>query len=583
VSFYKPVIWTRVLIGLPLLLAAYLIFSFFFSRHYKALMASKMPGWVLVATDSLYHVYFDDLRINLINQHVTITGVTLWPDEDRLAVLRSQGRAPDELYRFHIPRLQLRGISWGKLRRDSSISLRRLLVWQPVVHIIADAQPSDILPEIASKPALKRISAARIEILDPELLYEHRSGARPFSCFLKNGSIKLDHWELRPGHKDTSGFFYARGGSLQLDTISYTVTGSLYRGSAAGLHFATNTRKLTFENLRITPTMSIDSFYRKVGHQQDIYTFSVAELGVYRLNWQQLLAGRMLAADSISMDKAGFEVYFSRMPPVNTESRLGNFPNQMLQRAGLPINIGRLRLSNGQLRYTELSQQTQRTASLSFSQLNGTVEHISNMPELTKEPYAIALASARLEHQTEVQARFVFSLTDTLGGFRLTARMRNLHADQISDQAKALALAEIRSLHVTELGFDIKGNERMARGRYDMRYEDLRLNLQKLDTNTLRMNDRLLLSFIANQLVIYPQNPMPGQPPRIVSNTIIRNPSRSFFSLIWQGLYEGVGKIAVRDPEMIELIKRSKERKEQRRLRRAKRQQTAFTELATRK
>jgi hypothetical protein len=82
--------------------------------------------------------------------------------------------------------------------------------------------------------------------------------------------------------------------------------------------------------------------------------------------------------------------------------------------------------------------------------------------------------------------------------------------------------------------------------------------VQKLDERGGKMRDRPLLSFLANKILLYPANPMPGEATRTATTAIRRQPNRSFFNLIWSNIYEGIKATAIRNTELAKAINQKK-------------------------
>jgi len=82
--------------------------------------------------------------------------------------------------------------------------------------------------------------------------------------------------------------------------------------------------------------------------------------------------------------------------------------------------------------------------------------------------------------------------------------------------------------------------------------------LQKVDSSgdKRKLNDKPLVSFLANNLVIYSDNPMQGDSVRSVNTYLKRDPQKSFFSLIWKNIYQGLEKTVVKNKKIEELAKK---------------------------
>jgi hypothetical protein len=87
------------------------------------------------------------------------------------------------------------------------------------------------------------------------------------------------------------------------------------------------------------------------------------------------------------------------------------------------------------------------------------------------------------------------------------------------------------------LKFDYKGNNKMIGGNFYFKYTDMNVNF--LNKNTGK--ERKLLSGIANLFV---KNNSKGEPDHVEVEKE-RDPKKSFFNTLWQGIMEGLKKYLI--------------------------------------
>ena len=67
-----------------------------------------------------------------------------------------------------------------------------------------------------------------------------------------------------------------------------------------------------------------------------------------------------------------------------------------------------------------------------------------------------------------------------------------------------------------------------------------------------------VLSFVANQVALFPANPMPDKEVRSVSTYVKRDAYKDFFNLIWKNIYQGARNTALRTPDLVNNLKEKK-------------------------
>src|SRR5699024_2120977 len=140
------------------------------------------------------------------------------------------------------------------------------------------------------------------------------------------------------------------------------------------------------------------------------------------------------------------------IPPNGNISKVGHFPNQLVQHFGFKTNVKTVTIQNGHFSYTEKNAYTLREGNFSIESINGSASHISNMPgQLQTDHNSTIKLQGKFMNQSPMTATFLLDLTDTAGGFSVTGEQTNLDAEDVHDMVKALALADLQSMHISSI------------------------------------------------------------------------------------------------------------------------------------
>jgi hypothetical protein len=556
----------RIVVGISLvILLAIGGFSLYVSQHYKRILKERLPGWIAKTTDSCYFISVRDVSINILTRRVTVYDVKVWPDSAHLKELDDRGLAPAQAFHIHVPKVEVTNIMWENVLADQSLDVGKVIVWQPKVIMTAFKKDSAQLAQDSVKKAarketktayVQKVSAQQIEILQPDVTY-HFGGADSFFLYLKGGKIELNDWSFDRDNKTvTNRFLYAKTATIITDSMLYDVPNGLYSFSTGQISFGSDQRHVEIEKLSFKPKVSKDEFYRRTGHQKEIYTMDFPKVAFAGFDWQSMMTGKKLIVDTAYITDPNLDIYLSRMYPATNESKLGKYPHQLLNKLKMPVNIQTLVLKNGNFKYTEVSDKTHMPGTLNFNDISGNITNITNIDSLQaiNKNCTIALAG-KFMHRSPMTATFNLLLTDKAGFFTVDGTLKDLDADEVNAQAKALAMAEIKSFHLSRMDMHVQGNEKAGSGSFTLLYTDLDVDLKKKDEDTKQLKSKKLLSFMANTLLIYPSNPMPEKEMRKVNTSIPRDPHKSFFSLIWKNIFQGAQRTALRNPGLIESIK----------------------------
>jgi hypothetical protein len=223
----------------------------------------------------------------------------------------------------------------------------------------------------------------------------------------------------------------------------------------------------------------------------------------------------------------------------------------------MPLSIRSINLWNNTVRYSETNSKTGATGTLEFNYLRGGIYNVSNRPEeIARKPICRALISGKFMHRIDIAGVFDFALDSRKGAFSMMGRVRGLDAAQIRGPVRALAMADVTSLRIPDARMRIAGNEDSTWGHFTILYNNLKLKLNKWSEHDSDVHSRVFLSFLANKLLLYSDNPMPGEQLRSVVTGVPRGNIRSFFPMLWKNIFQACMLTAIRDEGALDIVKR---------------------------
>jgi hypothetical protein len=221
---------------------------------------------------------------------------------------------------------------------------------------------------------------------------------------------------------------------------------------------------------------------------------------------------------------------------------MGQFPNQLLMKLPVHLDIAQLRLRNLDLSYEEFNPASQQSGTIYLDNATLDMHHVSNLPNRT-EPITVK-ATALFMHRLPIQADFSFDRVDYRSG-AFTAKIRSdvpFGGDLVNPFAVPLGLTRIEKGSLKTLSADIKGNQSEANGKVTITYNNLKLALLEKDRSTKPMDKKDVTTFLANVFVLKKDNPRNGQAPRQEMAEFKRDPNGGFFKLVWKTMLVGALK-----------------------------------------
>lgn len=537
-----------------LVLAAIIAGIFFYLRQHKLqdfepVIKEKLSKLVLDASHGLYHLEIGELHADVITSKITLVNAHLRPDTLVYAQMEKIQKAPNDLFDVTISQLSINDIVPADFIANKAINLGRLFINKPVVTVMHKKQPYN-LPDIDSNKTVyqqiqKDISSIKIDTLILQNIdFIHINKTK------KNKETRLSNVKVvfsdilvdSSSQFDRERVLFAKNCLINLKDYKLNTSDSLYRFAVGDIDVQTKPQIMQLKKVQFVPRISVNNFYRKVGHQQDRFELSFNEVNFIKIDWWDMLAEESFLVDKVQLQNGSLKVYNDKSQPIDARSKVGKYPHQLLMKLPVLLKVNTLAINNLDLSYTELNPKSGKKGTLYFDNIDGLITNITNDPDEIKHNKFIKVAAkATFMKHVQVKAGFLFDLTKHKNGnFTVTASMGALKGQALNDITVPLGLLKINSIDIKGLDVSMKGDNYKANGTVKLLYNDLNITALKAADDTLKK--RGLLSFIANNFVIKKENPMSGRPVRIESAYFQRNIQRSFFNLVWKTIFTGAGK-----------------------------------------
>jgi len=219
----------------------------------------------------------------------------------------------------------------------------------------------------------------------------------------------------------------------------------------------------------------------------------------------------------------------------------------------MPISIDTVRVIDGQLDYTELSNKTKREGTVPLRNLDLMLINITNIPHrILQHKECLAMLRASLFGSSLI-SRMQFYLDNPSGAF--TARLKGgaMDGKKLNPITIPIASMEIESLNLGKADIQLHFDGHQAKSDLTFLYNDLDLKILKV-TDEKELKGKGLLSFLLNKALLYPANPLPSAQVRSISTTIMRQPDQSFFNLLWSSIRKGALLTAGRNEKIADMV-----------------------------
>lgn len=298
-------------------------------------------------------------------------------------------------------------------------------------------------------------------------------------------------------------------------------------------------RSMSIAGLSLIPVLSESGFAAHHPFQKDRYEVAMNNIEMDGIEMDDIFR-RALIANNLNVANTMVRIFRDMNRPVDTVSKMGNYPSQLLEKLGIPISI---RSAQFPLMSVEYREKRKKNGAIGTIRLENTDLHIANVTnipsEISKNNVLSVSFTSDIQGSIALKGTLAFSLGSKKGDFRMNGTIGSYNAPSLNHISVPMAMIRVNSGHVDGIRFDFSGDDFGAGGNMVMKYRNLKIDvLKKRDKYSDTLKKRGLLTLIAN-MAITDENPKDGNL-REVNVRYERNPRKSFFNLIWKTLFTGM-------------------------------------------
>ncbi len=333
-------------------------------------------------------------------------------------------------------------------------------------------------------------------------------------------------------------FEYSKEVEIRCNKVLLNSKSNDYTSSLNDIIINTRRKNLRIGSFNIKPHLGEADFASKSEYQRDRYDVSLSGIELKGINLENLLNEKVIA-DELVVKKTTALIYRSLEKPLKKESKVGNYPSQLLKRIDLPIDITKATFYNTLVEYKEKEKLSDSTGKVQFDNTLLTVDNITNISSSLKENDQLKISfRTKALGSIPVRGTFQFRINDTAGNFIAKGSVQSFDADLLNKIAIPMALVRINTGTIDDINFEFKGDNLGAGGPMVMKYHDFKVDVLKKDEESNEVKKKGLMSLFAN-IIIINNNPRNGEL-RKVEPYYKRDINKSFFNLVWKTMFTGI-------------------------------------------
>ncbi len=523
----------------------------------RPLVIAKMQELVKDGSGGLYNLSIGKINAELSSSAFDVMNASLVPDSAALAALNAAKKAPDDVFKISFDTLHITGISLADFLHKKDITLDTIYIRHPVVETFHDPKPYNAQQrkQDSSKTVYQKlqkqfnsIAINAIEVSNGTIV-NTTVGKKNAKQKINDISLRLEKFLFDSSTQfDNNRFFFARDLALSSRNYLARTPDSLYTFKVDEVSIAATKHSIVLNGVALLPRGDKPEFEKKAKTIKDMFTLRLPKVVFNDVNWQQLMNNHCFVAASATVDDATLSDYLDRTLPHSGNFTADDFPQQLLMRVPVKVNIQRLNIHNFAVNYQELSPESKQVGEADFSKITGTITNVTNMPSIIQKDHSsVATATGLFMGKVAMKATIVFDLSkQSNGGFSSDVHADSINKETINPLANALGLFDVKSGMAHKGTAHVQGNNLSATATGTVWYNDLTISMLKKDKKDNSLKKKAIFSFIANTFVVKKNNPDNGKAVRSATVDLQRDHKYgSFFNFVWGAIRKALIKIMV--------------------------------------
>jgi hypothetical protein len=515
----------------------------------KPLLSKRLKTAVLVSTDSLYYLDFEDISYEIITGRATVSGVVLRADSNLYERLEKAQKLPDNIYQGKVVQIKLTGLHPWTIFFSKKLELGTISIKDPNVELTYEKQNYNSLKtakspyQIISK-FVKSFSVRKIVFENINFTYSLlRSTHKPHISRVENLDLEVSDLLIdSTSGQDKKRFYHTKACVFSLKKIQIPSQDSLNTLRINEILFSTETRTLIVKHMVLQPRFKpMDYGVCTNGDDRICLTFNNVILR--EINIEKLFEEKKIYAKSLQINQGDVTVFTdSRNFNVPPDSPYRPFPHEAFKDWELKFMIETVKMRNFNIIYSEYNPESKSIGNVIFKQVTGNIKNLTNdtIP-LKINPHCLVTFNGYLMNKAAIILHFNFNLTAPKGDFLFTGQVKKMEIAHLNQVTASLGLVKAEKGILNGFTCNIKGDRYALKGSATMLYEDLNVTLLKKGNKT-GLKKRKLFSFFASTFAIKDGNPLGNQSVRVSSIHYERIPTKPFFFTLWKGILSGITK-----------------------------------------
>ena len=312
----------------------------------------------------------------------------------------------------------------------------------------------------------------------------------------------------------------------------YSDTKNVYSWSNAS--YNNGLKKMQVDSFSYRPIFTRDSTISLSTYEIDFLTFNASQVIINDFDLENFKLNKNLSAGTVELHQPQLSVFRDKLPP-NEPNELKLLPTSSLKKVPDLLHIKEIKITDGNVSYTEKDAKTRKEGKLIITKINGTVSNIKNKTFLPGDSLQANL-DAYMMDKGILNLQIRESYLDTANGFRMELRLKPTPVSILNPVMVPLSNVKFTTGIIDSFYINAVGKEHFAYGKINMFYHDLKIKLVKNGDPNQSSFKTSMITFLANTFIIKNKNEQKQQ-----TIFLERMRDKSFFNYLLKITFNGMG------------------------------------------
>lgn len=509
----------------------------------KPLITDQLKTMITEASDSLYRVSYTRFDLNIDSGSGVIENFRLVPDSMVLKRLIAERRAPDNVLRYDVKKIQLSDFGFSGSGGSRKFTVQSVLLESPRLTITNKKRPYNDTSKWEKPQKLLKLlenifTLARIEnvsLKDLDFTFVNANAGTRRRTGLYNLDVTISGFTSRKaeekGEKNKT--------VLQARSYRIATPDRLYSLVLDNIKLDLNTGTAAVSKAELLPRLGKTEFFESVGYAKDRFHLTYQGLFMQSIDFNRLFKKQELHIGTMTIGNAWAEVYTDlRYPKKSPPSRWFGSPHELLQTLAFDITIDRMNLLNADTYYRVLARNSGKTATLSVLNSRGTIRNITNnRSAIGENPLMTVNLQSKMMNTGTMTMKMRFNLTNT--SYSYSSTMSRMPMAAFNPFSEALALVSVKSGTLNKMDVRVHASNKTAKGNINLYYDDMKVTMLKHDEQDDKLEKKGFLSLMSNTMLPN-SNPTRDGKFRAGPINVERDSNMSFFGFMAKAMLDGM-------------------------------------------